>query len=80
MTKRGLYLQLLRALKPRISLVTFRGACTLENAGMDPEKSYIPHPETGKAALAPGTGGSYHGGLRPGKVSLRADFALHLRR
>lgn len=48
---------------------------------MDPEKSYIPHPEkAGKAALAPGTGGSYQGGLRPGKVFLRSALALYLSR
>lgn len=35
-------------------------------AGMDPEKSFQAHPETGKAELAPGTGGIYSGGLRPG--------------
>lgn len=35
-------------------------------AGMDPEKSYEAHPETGKAELAKGTGGTYTGGLRPG--------------
>ena len=33
---------------------------------MDPEKSFQPHPETGKAELAKGTGGHYSG-LRPGK-------------
>jgi len=35
---------------------------------MDPEKSFQAHPETGKAELAPGTGGIYSGGLRPGTM------------
>lgn len=36
--------------------------------GMDSGKSYVPHPGSGKTGLAPGTGGSYKGGLRPGTM------------
>ena len=40
--------------------------------GMDPSTSFLPD-ERGKSQLAPGTGGNYEGGLRPGEASPQAQ-------
>ena len=48
---------------PRVLVVHTGGTL-----GMDPSTSFLPD-ERGKSHLAPGTGGNYEGGLRPGEAT-----------